>query len=125
MGKRRDTSRKGAALEVRLTPDDRTVAPPEGRRRRLAEGREEAGSDERRARRVPRSNGNHAAPRKVDAADPGRGEKQRKGVGLLRLIYWGIVLALWMAILLAGMFAWVAFTPRALFATSPKFQPSP
>ena len=111
MGKRRDTSLKGAALEVRLTPDDRTAAPVEGRRRRPAEAREGAGNDERRARRAPRGDGGHGAtaPRKAEAGDPDCREKQRKGFRLIRLIYWGIVLAIWTVIGFTGVFAWVAF----------------
>ena len=111
MGKRRDTSSKGAALEVRLTPADRTVAPAEGRR--AADASQGAGTDERRTRRVPRGDGGDGgkgapASSKADAGTPGRGDKQRKRFGFIRLIYWGVVLTIWTVIGLAGLFAWVA-----------------
>jgi penicillin-binding protein 1A len=109
VGKRRDTSSKRAAFEVRPTPGDRTAAPDEGRRHRSAEAREGAGNDERRARRAPRGDdGSGAAPRNSKANGGGR-DKKRKGFGLVRMLYWGIVLAIWSVIAAAGTFAWVAF----------------
>ncbi len=86
MGKRRDTFSKRAALEVRLTADDRTAAPMDGRRRRWAEAREDTGDDWGHARRTPRGSGRSGgtASRKTEAD---------RGLRLVRLIYWGIVLS--------------------------------
>ena len=107
MGKRRDTSREGAAaLDVRLTPDDRTTAPADARKRKAAEAREDAGTDERRARRVARSD--TAAPRKPKAGGGGGRDMKRRGFGFGRLIYWGFVFSIWGVIALAGVFGWVA-----------------
>ncbi len=98
MGKRRDTTSKRAALEVRLTADDRTAAPIDGRRHRWAEARDDRGHASRTLRGSGRSAA--AAPHKT---------KADRGFRLTRLIYWGIVLALWSVIGLAGVFAWVGF----------------
>src|SRR6266852_3876627 len=87
VGKRRDTFSKRAALEVRLTRDDRTAASMDARRR-WAETREDAGDDRSYASRAPRGSGRSGgtASHKT-AAD--------RGFRLTRLIYWGIVLSLW------------------------------
>ena len=107
MGKRRDTSQEGAAaLDVRLTPDDRTTAPADARKRKAAEAREGAGTDERRARRAARSD--TAAPRKPKAGGGSGRDMKRKGFGFGRLIYWGVVFSIWGVIALAGVFGWVA-----------------
>ena len=112
MGKRRDTFSKRAALKVRLTPNDRTAAPVEGRRR-PAEASEGADNNERPAAHAPRrgSAGGDRASRAADAGHSGRvgGEKQRKSLRLARVLYWGVVLAIWTVIGFAGLFAWVAF----------------
>ena len=102
MGKRRDTSSKRAALPVRLTADDRTAAPLDGRHRRWAEAREDSGDDRGHASRTLRGSGRSG----------GAGAHRAKadiGFRLTRLIYWGTVLALWSVIGLTGLFAWVAF----------------
>jgi penicillin-binding protein 1A len=112
VGKRRNTSAEGAAaLDVRLTPDDRTTAPAEGRRRKAearqerGEASEEAESDERRPRRAARTPA--PAPGKSKASGGGR-DMKRKRFGLGRLVYWGAVLGIWAVIAVAGVFGWVA-----------------
>ena len=102
MGKRRDTSSKRAALPVRLTADDRTAAPLDGRHRRWAEAREDSGDDRGHASRTLRGSG------RSGGAGAHRAKADR-GFRLTRLIYWGTVLALWSVIGLTGLFAWVAF----------------
>jgi len=111
VGKRRDTFSKRAALEVRLTSDDRTLAPGGKLRRRPAEVRDDDEDDELCTRRTRRGSGrNRGTVSRDDKADDAGGtEKQRKGLRLARLIYWGIVLSIWAVIGFAGLFAWVAF----------------
>jgi penicillin-binding protein 1A len=94
VGKRRDTSPKGAALDLRLAPRDRTAAPADGRR----------------VHRVLRGDGGNAgvAPRNSKVDGGGR-KKRRKRSRLVRLIYWGVVLSIWAVIGSAGLFAWVTF----------------
>jgi len=102
VGKRRDTSSKRTALEVRLTADDRTAAPIDGRRHRWAEARDDTRDDRGHASRTLRGSGRSAAAASRKAKADG-------GFRLTRLIYWGVVLALWSVIGLAGLFAWVGF----------------
>ncbi len=102
MGKRRDTSSKRAALQVRLTADDRTAAPVDGQRHRWAEARDDTRDDWGHASRTLRGSGRSGGAGAHRA-------KADSGFRLTRLIYWGIVLALWSVIGLAGLFAWVAF----------------
>ena len=110
MGKRRDTSFKGAAFNARFAPGSRAAAAADEYRRRFAEAREGAGNDERRARRAASGNaGGKTASRKAEAGYSGRRKKERKGFRLSRLIYWGLVLAIWSVIASAGLFAWVTF----------------
>jgi penicillin-binding protein 1A len=99
VGRRRDTFSKRAALEVRLTAGDRTAAPSDGRRRWM-EAREGPGDDRGYARRTPHGRSAATASHKA---------KADRGFRLVRLIYWGVVLALWSVIGTAGLFAWVAF----------------
>jgi len=110
VGKRRDTSSKGAAFDVRFASADRTATSADGRRRSTGT-REDASNDERRVRRP--SSGNNAGWdtlwRKAEAGNSGRHKKPRKSFRLARLIYWGVVLAIWSVIAFAGLFAWVAF----------------
>ena len=102
MGKRRDTSSQGAsALNVRLTPDDRTAAPASKRRRKPKEVAEEALVDE--PPEPPRR-----ATVKPASKRSGRRSASRKGSSLGRLIYWGAVLSVWGVIGLIGLFGWVA-----------------
>ena len=110
MGKRRDTSSKRAALEVRLAASDRAFASMDGRRRPWTETREDADGDQRpagRASRGGRSGG--PASQRIEAERAGRRGKPRRRFRLVRLIYWGIVLSIWGVIGLVGLFAWVAF----------------
>ena len=110
MGKRRDTSFKGAAFNARFASGDRAAAAADEYRRRFAEAREGAGNDERRARRAPSGNaGGNTASCKAEAGNSGRRKKERKSFRLTRLIYWGLVLTIWSVIASAGLFAWVAF----------------
>ncbi|HWN53365.1 MAG TPA: transglycosylase domain-containing protein, partial [Xanthobacteraceae bacterium] len=109
MGKRRDTSSKRAAFEVRLTADDRTASPADGRNRRSTQAHEDAHNGERRARRAPRGAGGGTTSREAEADDSDRREKPRRGFRLARLLYWGVVLAIWSVIGFTGLFTWVAF----------------
>jgi penicillin-binding protein 1A len=109
VGKRRDTSSKRAAPEVRLTPDDRTTAPAAGRHRRSTQAEEGAHNGEHRARRAPRGAGGTTTSREAEADDSDRREKPRRGVRLARLLYWGVVLSIWSVIGFTGLFVWVAF----------------
>jgi penicillin-binding protein 1A len=115
VGKRRDTSSKRAALEVRLTPDALV------RRRRWAE-KSEDDDDAREIRAVLRSRRAAASTNKAfadkaagrtatdRAAADGAGDGERPPrSGWFRLAYWSTVLALWSAIGLAGLFTWVGF----------------
>jgi penicillin-binding protein 1A len=101
VGKRRDTSSKRAALEIRLTRDEPV------RRRRWAEkgdGGEDEAREIRAALRTRRVASSRAATARTAAGAAGEG----RSTGL-RVLYWGIVLVLWIAIGLAGLFAWVGF----------------
>jgi len=119
VGKRRDTSSKRAAFEVRLTADDRTAAPADRRHRRSTQAHEDPHNGERRERRAPRGAGGGTTSREVAPSLPspacgggkggGQREKSRRGFGLARLLYWGVVLAIWSVIGFTGLFAWVAF----------------
>ena len=91
MGKRGDTFFRRDALEVR--PTDASGDPHRARRATFGGGRSGGGAQWHQAR------ANRGG---------GRGQ-QRRRPPLVRLIYWGIVLVLWAAIGLAGLFAWVAF----------------
>jgi penicillin-binding protein 1A len=107
VGRRRDTSSKRAALEVRLASSDRTAAPRDTRPRRWAETREDADDDQRHLR-GGRGIG-RPARHKLQSDRVGDRGRQRKRFGLVRLIYWGTVLSIWAVIGLAGLFGWVAF----------------
>ena len=93
-----------ARLDLRLRPDDRTGGPPSargdtGRRRRDEPSRPK--SKPRRARR-------------------GKG---RSGIG--RLIYWGVVLALWAVICAIGVLVWIGIhLPPIQSLEIPKRPPS-
>ncbi len=106
MGKRRDTSSKRAAVEVRLRPDDLA------RRRRWAE-KSEDDDDLRPARSARRGGRNSPSPSAIAnqtlTGSAQRPEQRQRRVRLVRLVYWGLVLLLWSAIGLAGLFAWVGF----------------
>jgi penicillin-binding protein 1A len=97
VGKRRDTFPKGAALDARLTADDRAAALLSARRRYA-----DPGGDRGQRRRTLRGGGPSGGPASYKT-------EAEKGLRLGRLIYWGIVLALWAAIGLAALVAWVAF----------------
>jgi penicillin-binding protein 1A len=130
VGRRRDTSPKRTALEVRRAPPDE-AAPL--RRRRWAEkgedaddtvpistalrGRGKTSSKDSGSKTSPRTFGNKAfwtrrspGSTTTDNADgeAGDGERPRRSIGF-RLAYWGTVLVLWGAIGLGGLFAWVGF----------------
>jgi penicillin-binding protein 1A len=92
VGKRRDTFSRGAALEIR--GEDRALIEA---RRRWAEA---PADDEGRARRAALARGRSRSSYRI---------RPDKGFTVARLIYWGIVLALWAVIGSAGLFAWVAF----------------
>ncbi len=74
-------------LDIRLRPQDRTGGPPATR----GDAGRHRGNDARRQTRKPYRNG--------------RGGKGRFGLG--RLIYWGVVLALWAVIGAIGTLAWI------------------
>ena len=88
VGKRRDTSAKGA-LDVRLMPHDRVGGTVDGRRRRAAQP---GPADDGRNRARPKSGGG----------------TKRKRFGFRRVVYWIVVLAIWGIVALACLFAWVA-----------------
>jgi penicillin-binding protein 1A len=125
LSKRRDASE--GALELRLTPADRTARPADGRRRRAAESREGGGDDESAARRSARGERakDGAAPR-GNKSKGGAGRKgRRKGSGLGRMIYWGAVLSIWAAIAVTGLFGFVALhLPPIQSLEIPKRPPS-
>jgi penicillin-binding protein 1A len=109
VGKRRDTSFKRAALEVRLTPDEPV------RRLRWAEKGED--DDDARGLRTflrspgaaaSRTSANKAFAERTKADSTGEGEQPRRSVWF-RLAYWATVLALWGAIGIGGIFTWVGF----------------
>jgi penicillin-binding protein 1A len=107
--KRREPSFKGGAgaLDVRLSADDRSAAPaPEARARRTAntpsarppaKTRIEPKFELPAAPRVPPRN---------KGSGGGRGGKRRR-FGFARLLYWGVVLAIWAVLAVVGLFAWV------------------
>jgi penicillin-binding protein 1A len=110
VGKRRDTSSKRAALDLKLKLHDRTLEPDGGRRRRLAEAYQDACDDLSLARRNLRSVGrNLGAASQAQAEHAARRKKRRKRSGLVRLVYWGLVLSIWAVIGSAGLLAWVTF----------------
>jgi penicillin-binding protein 1A len=109
VGKRRDTSSKGAALEVRLTRDESV------RRRRWAEkgGDGDDDSDIRTAMRgrataSSRTSASKSAARTVSARAAANTAREGRSTWL-RMVYWSTVLVLWGAISVAGLFAWVGF----------------
>ena len=98
----RKRAKDGANFDVRLRPQDRVGGPPKAR----------AGS-RRRAERSPLWQ-----PRKRRS-----GKKSRSGIG--RVIYWGIVLALWVLIAAIGAVVWVgAHLPPIQSLEIPKRPPS-
>jgi penicillin-binding protein 1A len=128
VGKRRDTSSKRAALEVRPTPDEAV------RRRRWAEKGEDGDDGGRELRAVLRTrsaasktfaNKAPAGKAATDKAEAdGEGGRPRRS-GWVRLAYWSTVLALWIAIGLAGLFTWVGFhLPPIQSLKVPKRPPS-
>jgi len=91
VGKRGDTFFRRDALEVRPT---------------------DANGDSHRAHRAPFGGGRSGGGAQWHRARANRGggrRQQRRRPRLVRLIYWGVVLVLWAAIGLAGLFAWVGF----------------
>jgi penicillin-binding protein 1A len=111
VGKRRDTFSKRAAPDLRVKPDDRPPLSKDERRRLWAQIGEDAPDDQRHARRttIGSSAGGDTAWPKAERSNSRRRKKRRKRSTLARLIYWGLVLALWSVIGLAGLFAWVTF----------------
>ncbi len=115
MSKRRKTASKGAAaLELRLSPEDRTTT---------------SSPADRRARRAPKGDDDkpRAAPRtKRGAGGDGGGRKGRRTkFGLRPLLYWGAVLSIWTVIGIIGLFAWVAMhLPPIQSLEIPKRPPS-
>jgi penicillin-binding protein 1A len=109
VGKRRDTSFKRAALDVRLTPDE-----PVRSRRWAEKGEDDDGARELgaflrgRGAAASRTSANKAIAEKTEADSAGEGEQPRRSVWF-RLTYWSTVLVLWGAIGIGGIFAWVGF----------------
>jgi penicillin-binding protein 1A len=92
-----------AGIELRLRPEDRTGGPPPGRTK----------STRRRRASTP-----NREPRQ------GRG-RQRRRIGLGRLVYWGAVLALWGVIAAIGALVWVGIhLPPIQSLEIPKRPPS-
>jgi penicillin-binding protein 1A len=112
VGKRRDTSSKRAALEVRATPGAAVHY------RRWAEKGED-GDDAHELRSIVRNlrassravAGKAAAKRAAGEANEtaagAGGEAERPRSGWFRVAYWSTVLLLWLGIGLAGLFTWV------------------
>ncbi len=90
MAWRRERSRKrapdDARLDLRLRPQDRAGGPPAAR-----------GDASRRRRDEP------SRPR----SKPHRGSRGKGRSGFGRLIYWGVVLALWAVICAIGLLVWI------------------
>ncbi len=136
MSKRRNASSEGAAaLDLRLSPDDRTApsAPDDGRRRRPAQAREDrkAAGDDRAPRRSSKGSGEkaRAASRGKHSGGGNGGSGARKAkrgkIGLRQLVYWGAVLSIWGVIGIAALFGWVALhLPPIQSLEIPKRPPS-
>ncbi len=104
----RKRAQDGASLDLRLRPQDRTGGPPHGRSK---------GGQYRHDDDAPQRSGKRG----------GRGRrgggKRRSGVG--RLVYWGVVLALWAVIAAGGALAWSGFhLPPIQSLKIPKRPPS-
>ncbi len=130
-GKRREPSFESgaAALDVRLSADDRSApAAVEARGSGKSASAKARSAKPASARRVepkfdtpqpPR-----APPRKPKSGGGGRGGKRRR-FGLGRLLYWGVVLAIWGVLAVIGLFAWVAMhLPPIQSLEIPKRPPS-
>ena len=95
-----------ASLELRLRPQDRAGGPPAGRARRRDD---EAPREPRRRRRRDKKYK--------------KNKKSRSRIG--RLIYWGVVLALWAVIGAIGMLVWIGIhLPPIQSLEIPKRPPS-
>ncbi len=110
MAWRREGGRKrapdAARLDLRLRPQDRSGGPPSTR-----------GDAGRRRRDDPPSRPKTAPRRR------GRRGKGRPGIG--RLIYWGVVLALWALICAIGVIVWIGIhLPPIQSLEIPKRPPS-
>jgi penicillin-binding protein 1A len=122
VGKRRDTSFKRAALEVRLTPDD-----PGRRRAAKAAGGKTRDSKTWDGKTADSTTGITTAD--VTAADEtatesGGGDRPPRSVWF-RVAYWCTVLLLWVMIGLGGLFAWVGLhLPPIQSLKVPKRPPS-
>ena len=132
--KRREPSFKSGAgaLDVRLSPEDRSAAPasdaaraprsakihsakPNAAKPIAAKARVEPKLEFPPAPRVP-------APQRKAAG--GRSGKRRR-FGLARLLYWGAVLAIWAVLGVAGVFTWVGMhLPPIQSLEIPKRPPS-
>jgi penicillin-binding protein 1A len=135
VGKRRDTSSKSAARDVRLTPD----APGRRWAEKAGDGSDEA--SEIRAILRNRGAASGIAAKAADgktrngrtedgkapeaaAAQAGGGGRPRRS-GWFRAAYWCTVLLLWMAIGLGGLFTWVGLhLPPIQSLKVPKRPPS-
>jgi penicillin-binding protein 1A len=107
MAWRREGGRKRAPdagrLDLRLRPQDRTGGSPAARGKSSRRGRHDATPRESKKRR--------------------RGGKGRSGIG--RLIYWGVVLALWAVIAAIGALVWIGIhLPPIQSLEIPKRPPS-
>ncbi len=93
-----------ARLDLRLRPDDRTGGPPSARGDTGRRRRDEPSRPKSRPRRARRGKG-------------------RSGIG--RLIYWGVVLALWAVICAIGVLVWIGIhLPPIQSLEIPKRPPS-
>src|SRR6202163_1125837 len=104
-----------ALSDWRLSPQDRIPSPADEKPKK-APKRESRDTDEEPPReRKPR------APR----ASRKRKSKSRTRGGLLRLVYWGVVLSLWGAIAMVGVIVWVgAHLPAIQSLEIPKRPPT-
>jgi penicillin-binding protein 1A len=132
--KRREPSFKGdaGALDVRLSPEDRSAAPASD----AARARRSAKADSAK----PHANKPNATKTRVEPqfdfpvaprvqvpqrkAAGGRSGKRRR-FGLARLLYWGVVLAIWAVLAVVGVFTWVGMhLPPIQSLEIPKRPPS-
>jgi len=90
-----------AVLDLRLTPEDRPASAGSGRGAAKAHSTSEEIPEEKPRRK----RGSEDSARGARSKEKGRA---RRGFGLGRVLYWSVVLSVWGAIGVAGLFGWVA-----------------
>ena len=110
--KRREPSFESGAgtLDVRLAPEDRTAPADavQARRSTKTSSAKATSGKSSSARRVEPKFDPPARSR--PPAPPKKGKARRSGrrFGIVRLAYWGVVLSIWAALAVVGLFTWVA-----------------